>query len=90
MRGKLFSCNYMCILSFFFQFQLFLMFSFSCRLYKLLHKGKVNERIFFNLGMLAMDDKEIQLAEKWFKKAVQVMLSFLFFFHYIVSQTLMF
>lgn len=44
----------------------------SCRLYKLLQKGKINERIYFNLGMLAMDDKEVQLAEKWFKKAIQV------------------
>lgn len=42
------------------------------RLYKLLQKGKINERIYFNLGMLAMDDKEVQLAEKWFKKAIQV------------------
>ncbi|GIX91776.1 protein O-mannosyl-transferase TMTC3 [Caerostris extrusa] len=42
------------------------------RLYKLLKKGKVNERIYFNLGMLAMDDKEVLLAEKWFKKAVKL------------------
>ena len=46
------------------------------RLYKLLQKGKINERIYFNLGMLAMDDKEVQLAEKWFKKAIQVIILF--------------
>lgn len=46
----------------------------SFRLYKLLQKGKINERIYFNLGMLAMDDKEVQLAEKWFKKAIQVII----------------
>ncbi|GFY44676.1 protein O-mannosyl-transferase Tmtc3 [Trichonephila inaurata madagascariensis] len=49
------------------------------RLYKLLKKGKTNERIYFNLGMLAMDDKEVQLAEKWFKKAIEIFLNpFLF------------
>ncbi|GFR21026.1 protein O-mannosyl-transferase Tmtc3 [Trichonephila clavata] len=46
------------------------------RLYKLLKKGKTNERIYFNLGMLAMDDKEVQLAEKWFKKAIEMKKNF--------------
>ncbi|XP_035211015.1 protein O-mannosyl-transferase Tmtc3-like isoform X2 [Stegodyphus dumicola] len=42
------------------------------RLNKLLQKGKANERVYFNLGMLAMDDKKVLLAEKWFKKAIQL------------------
>lgn len=45
---------------------------YCCRLYKLIKKGKGNERVYFNLGMLAMDDKKIVAAEKWFKKAVEV------------------
>lgn len=42
------------------------------RLFKLLQKGKVNERVYFNLGMLAMDDKKMALAENWFKKAIEI------------------
>lgn len=42
------------------------------RLLRLIQKGHTNENIFFNLGMLAMDSKDYQSAEKWFKKAVQV------------------
>ncbi|GAB6030299.1 hypothetical protein CHUAL_005973 [Chamberlinius hualienensis] len=42
------------------------------RLLKLMQKDNFNERIFFNLGMLAMDDGDTHNAEQWFKKAVQV------------------
>ncbi|XP_015913361.2 protein O-mannosyl-transferase Tmtc3 [Parasteatoda tepidariorum] len=46
------------------------------RLHKLLKKGKVNERIYFNLAMLAMDDKENSLAERWFKEAIEIKKNF--------------
>ncbi|XP_076324037.1 protein O-mannosyl-transferase Tmtc3-like isoform X3 [Tachypleus tridentatus] len=42
------------------------------RLQHLLEKGKANERVYFNLGMLAMDEKRVNEAEMWFKNAVQV------------------
>lgn len=41
------------------------------RLKKLIELNKANERVYFNLGMLSMDDKEYTAAEKWFKLAVQ-------------------
>jgi tetratricopeptide (TPR) repeat protein len=44
----------------------------SQRLMKLLAKDDKNERVFFNLGMLAMDDGDIAAAEAWFRKAVDV------------------
>lgn len=37
-----------------------------------MEKDHSNERIYFNLGMLAMDDNDFENAETWFKKAVQV------------------
>ncbi|KAG8188762.1 hypothetical protein JTE90_012233 [Oedothorax gibbosus] len=46
------------------------------RLYKLIKKGNGNERVYFNLGMLAMDDKKIVAAENWFKKAVELKKNF--------------
>ncbi|XP_076312549.1 protein O-mannosyl-transferase Tmtc3-like isoform X2 [Tachypleus tridentatus] len=42
------------------------------RLQHLLEKGKSNERVYFNLGMLAMDEKRVPEAETWFKNAVQI------------------
>jgi tetratricopeptide (TPR) repeat protein len=42
------------------------------RLMKIVDQGKVNERVFFNLGMLSMDNKDSTAAEKWFRKAVEV------------------
>ena len=36
----------------------------------------VNERVYFNLGMLSMDNKDVVAAEHWFKKAVEVMPDF--------------
>lgn len=40
------------------------------RLLKLLRKDSNNERIHFNLGMLAMDDHDNASAERWFRNAV--------------------
>lgn len=42
------------------------------RLLKLLAKDETNERVHFNLGMLAMDDKNIEEAEHWFRRAVHL------------------
>lgn len=42
------------------------------RLLKLLTKDETNERVHFNLGMLAMDDKNIEEAEHWFRRAVHL------------------
>lgn len=42
------------------------------RLLKLLQKDTSNERVHFNLGMLAMDDRDITGAENWFRKAIEI------------------
>lgn len=42
------------------------------RLLKLLTKDTNNERVYFNLGMLAMDDQDIASAEHWFRRAVHL------------------
>ncbi|XP_022904598.2 protein O-mannosyl-transferase Tmtc3-like [Onthophagus taurus] len=42
------------------------------RLLKLLAKDESNERVHFNLGMLAMDNKDIEEAEHWFRRAVHL------------------
>lgn len=42
------------------------------RLLKLLRKDGTNERVHFNLGMLAMDDRDIAGAEHWFRQAVHL------------------
>ncbi|KAK7874466.1 hypothetical protein R5R35_001555 [Gryllus longicercus] len=42
------------------------------RLLKLLRKDNTNERVYFNLGMLAMDDRDVAGAEHWFRQAVQL------------------
>ena len=42
------------------------------RLMKIVDQGKTNERVYFNLGMLSMDNKDPTSAEKWFRKAVDV------------------
>ena len=36
-------------------------------------KEPQNEKVYFNLGMLAMDDREFDKAEKWFKRAIEVL-----------------
>ena len=40
------------------------------RLYKVMDKQPENDRIYFNLGMLSMDDGYTNKAENWFKKAI--------------------
>lgn len=42
------------------------------RLLKLLAKDESNERVHFNLGMLAMDDRNTDEAENWFRRAVHL------------------
>ncbi|XP_072160483.1 protein O-mannosyl-transferase Tmtc3 [Bemisia tabaci] len=42
------------------------------RLLKLLQKDSTNERVHFNLGMLAMDDRNIAGAEYWFRQAIML------------------
>ena len=44
------------------------------RLMRIVKKGgpKVNERVFFNLGMLSMDQNDLPAAEQWFRKAIEV------------------
>lgn len=32
-----------------------------------------NEKIYFNLGMLSMDDKKFEEAKAWFDKAIEVL-----------------
>jgi len=42
------------------------------RLLKIVDQGKTNERVFFNLGMLSMDNKDTDNAEEWFRKAIDM------------------
>ena len=42
------------------------------RLHQLVTKGKANERVYFNLGMLSMDEKDLGQAEIWFRKAIEL------------------
>ena len=42
------------------------------RLHLLIESGKANERVYFNLGMLAMDAKDYSEAEKWFRAAIDM------------------
>jgi len=46
------------------------------RLHKIVSKGPVNERVYFNLGMLNMDAKDLDNAETWFRKAVEIKVDF--------------
>ena len=46
------------------------------RLHKLVSKGRGNERVYFNLGMLSMDDKDFSKAESWFRKAIEIKTDF--------------
>ena len=39
---------------------------------KCLFQDSANERVHFNLGMLAMDDRDTASAEHWFRRAVQL------------------
>ncbi|KAG0699039.1 Transmembrane and TPR repeat-containing protein [Chionoecetes opilio] len=42
------------------------------RLLRLVQRDPLNERIYFNLGMIAMDDRDYRNAEKWFRKAIEL------------------
>ena len=43
------------------------------RLHRIVAKGSlVNERVFFNLGMLSMDGQDLAGAETWFRRAVEL------------------
>ena len=42
------------------------------RLHKIVSSGQVNERVYFNLGMLSMDGRDLTNAEIWFRKAIEV------------------
>ena len=42
------------------------------RLFKLLEQIPDSDRVYFNLGMLGMDDSSYENAERWFKKAVEL------------------
>ncbi|KAA0193547.1 hypothetical protein HAZT_HAZT011770 [Hyalella azteca] len=42
------------------------------RLLRLVQKDPQNERVYFNLGMIAMDDNDHKSAENWFRKAVEL------------------
>ncbi|EEC04478.1 smile protein, putative, partial [Ixodes scapularis] len=42
----------------------------------LLERGKANERVYFNLGMLSMDESKPQDAERWFQDAIRVKADF--------------
>jgi tetratricopeptide (TPR) repeat protein len=42
------------------------------RLHKIVSSGQVNERVYFNLGMLSMDGRDLTNAEVWFRKAIEV------------------
>lgn len=42
------------------------------RLHKILSKNGENEKVFFNLGMLAMDESDFEAAEQHFKRAIHI------------------
>ncbi|CAN7939236.1 unnamed protein product, partial [Ixodes hexagonus] len=46
------------------------------RLQRLLERGKANERVYFNLGMLSMDESKPRDAERWFQDAIRVKADF--------------
>jgi len=43
------------------------------RLLTLMKMEPDNEKIYFNLGMLNMDDKKFEQAKEWFDKAIEVL-----------------
>ncbi|XP_022249300.1 transmembrane and TPR repeat-containing protein CG4050-like [Limulus polyphemus] len=42
------------------------------RLQKIVNDGKENELVYFNLGKVALERKDLALAEEWFRKALEV------------------
>lgn len=46
------------------------------RLMALIARGSSNERVHFNLGMLAMDAKDLHAGERWFREAIAIKADF--------------
>ncbi|XP_073813905.1 transmembrane O-mannosyltransferase targeting cadherins 3 [Musca autumnalis] len=46
------------------------------RLHKILQKNGDNEKVYFNLGMLAMDESDFEAAEQYFKRAIHLKADF--------------
>ncbi|KAI8479479.1 Protein O-mannosyl-transferase tmtc3 [Branchiostoma belcheri] len=42
------------------------------RLYEVLEQEPQNEKVYFNLGMLSMDDKNFTAADQWFRHSIQI------------------
>lgn len=42
------------------------------RLLRLVQLDPGNERVYFNLGMIAMDDQDYKGAERWFRKVCKI------------------
>ena len=43
------------------------------RLMTLMSMEPENEKLYFNLGMLSMDDQKFEEAKQWFDKAIEVL-----------------
>ena len=55
------------------------------RLMTLMDLEPNNEKIYFNLGLLSMDDKKFDQAKAWFDKAIKVLLDILVMFLSLAS-----
>jgi len=55
------------------------------RLMTLMDLEPDNEKIYFNLGVLNMDDKKFDQAKAWFDKAIEVLLGMLVMFLSLAS-----
>lgn len=42
------------------------------RLEKIVHQGKESERVYINLGLMSLENKDFDTAETWFRKALRV------------------
>lgn len=42
------------------------------RLEKIVHQGKESERVFINLGLMSLENKDFSTAEMWFRKALHI------------------
>ena len=62
----MFSGKYFCLLTKYF------LFCSLYRLHKLLKVEPDNEKVYFNLAMLAMDEQSFDQAYVWFLKAIEV------------------
>ena len=50
------------------------------RLMTLVDLEPENDKVYYNLGVLSMDDKKFDQAEAWFDKAIEVLLAILVYF----------